>query len=281
MYCGRKIRAQDRAGGKRAHCPVCGHELLLPHPARAPGKASTAGDAPASQEEAAPWERMTNKEIARLLLKNRPVTEADRSRAVAKAAASPLLPRYDELTLFVLSTAFLMLLGISPEIKADLSNAMWFVHDGRIIVVLSVAVIGMVLSLFGIFVKGPKPDLVKWPMLIFAVSITAGTGIYAGYVTLKNAQGWLIVFPAWNIINGVLLLAMLRAGLMGTDCIIDRRAKFSQVVVALVCVGVVLGVCEHLFRLHWAITYSICVGYTMGLHHGLTSVFGTAAVEPS
>jgi DNA-directed RNA polymerase subunit RPC12/RpoP len=243
MYCGRRIRANGRSAGKKAHCPTCGHELLIPHPAGAPGEVSTAGDAPACQDKAVPWEGMTNKEIARLLLRNKPLTEEDRARAVAQAAASPLLPRYDELTLFVLSAAFLMLVGISPEVKADLGSAMGFTHDGRIMVVLSVATIGMVLSLFGIFFKGPKPDLFKWPMLVFAVLVTAGAGVYAGYVTLENAQGWLIIFPAWNIINGVLLLAMLRAGLMDTHCIIDGAARFSQVVMALICAGVVLGVC--------------------------------------
>jgi hypothetical protein len=49
--------------------------------------------------------------------------------------------------------------------------------------------------------------------------------------------------------------------------------------VALICVGVLLGLCEYVFMLHWAITYSVCVGYTMGLHYSITSVFGVAAIE--
>ena len=77
----------------------------------------------------------------------------------------------------------------------------------------------------------------------------------------------------------LLLLLLAHAGLLDTDCIVDGAAKFWQVVIALVSVGVLLGVCEYVFKLHWAITYSVCVGYTMGLHHTITGLFGAAAIE--
>jgi len=279
MYCGRKIRANGRSGGKRAHCPGCGHALLIPRCPGAAEESATEGVSPVSQDAGEAWEGMSNKQIARLLLRRRPVTPENRSRAAAKAVASPLLPRYDELTLFVLSAALLMLLAINPESKAELAGAVRHVNNGETLALLGIAAVGMIFSLFGVFLKGSKPDLVKWPMLIFAVLVTAGTGIYAGYVTVRTTRSWLMIFPAWNIINGVVLLLMLRSGLMDTDCIIDGAARFWQVVVALICVGVLVVGCEYLCKLHWAITYSVCVGYTMGLHHSITNVFGAAAIE--
>ena len=279
MYCGRKIRAKGRSVGKKARCPACGHALLIPKRAEAAEGSDAEGVAPVAGEKAEAWEGMSDKQIARLLLKrNRPVP-GNEARVAAKAAASPLLPRYDELTLFVLSVALLMLLAINRQSQVDLPEAMMLAHGGHITLLLGAAGIGMIFSLFGIFFTGPKPDIIKWPMLIFAVSVTAGTGIYAGYVAIENARSWLLIFPAWNIINGALLLLLAHAGLLDTDCIVDGAAKLWQVVVALVCVGVLLGVCEYIFKLHWAITYSVCVGYTMGLHHTITGLFGAPAIE--
>ena len=289
-YCGRKIRAKDPAGGKHASCPACGHALLVPGRVAASENASSTEAASASQERAERWEGKSNKEIARLLLRRRPVTkkiarlllrrdpvtEEERTRAATRAALSPLLPRYDDLTLFALSATLLLLLVINPEIKTDLPRVMVLSHDGRIGILLGLAAAGMVFSLFGIFFRCPKPEFVKWPMLIFAVFVTAGTGAYAGYVTLKSAHGWLMVFPAWNTLNAALLLLLFRAGLLGADCVVDRAARFSQVVVTVIAISILLAVCQYLFHLHWAITYSVCVGYTMSLHHAIADVFGGA-----
>jgi hypothetical protein len=180
VYCGRKIRARSRAGGKKAHCPACGHALTVPLSTRA-GRAKSSA---AGQEKALAWEGRSNKEIAKLLLKKKPPAPDDGPHAVmrsaANAAASPLLPRYDELTLFVLSAALLMLLAINSESKTELAGAVRYVNDGEILALLGIAAAGMFFSLFGVFFKGSKPDVVKWPMLLFAVLVTAGTGIYGG-----------------------------------------------------------------------------------------------------
>lgn len=281
MYCGRKIRAKEKLACKRAHCPACGHRLRIPKPATAAAEPAKVAEPSAAQNEAKLWEGRSNKEIGKLLLKRRPLTAGAGAHEATREAMSPLLPRYDELTLFALSLTFLLLLAINPEIKDDLPKAMMHVHDGRIQIMLAVAGIGMAFSLFGIFVRCPKPELVKWPMLVFAVVVTAGTGIYAGYVTLQNSRGWLMVFPAWNIINGALLLLLFRMGVLDADCILDRAAKFSQVVLTVICVAILLAVCQYGFKLHWAITYSVCIGYTMSLHHGIADVLGAMGDEPS
>lgn len=281
MYCGRKIRAKDKLACRQARCPACGHRLRIPKAPTAEAEPAEVAEPAVAQKETPLWKGRSNKEIGKLLLKDKAFTPEQRQRAATKDAMSPWLPRYDELTLFALSLTFLLLLAMNPDIKTDLPNAMMHVHDGRIQIMLAVAAIGMAFSLFGIFVRCPKPDLVKWPMLVFAVVVTAGTGIYAGYVTLQNSRGWLMIFPAWNIINGALLLLLFRAGLLDADCILDRAAKFSQVVLTVICVGVLLAVCQYGFKLHWAITYSVCIGYTMSLHHGIADVLGGMGDEPS
>jgi len=281
MYCGRKVRAKASLIGRRAPCPACGHRLLIPKPP-APSEETTAPESPVPRpEQAQSWEGKSNKEIAKLLLQGGLRVPTGQERATIREALSPLLPRYDELTLFALSVTFLLLLAISPDMQKDLPRAALLLRDERILLLVGAASVGLVFSLLSIFFPFPKPQLVKWPMLAFAVVVTAGTGLYTGYVTITTARGWLLVFPAWNIINGVLLVALFSQGLLDPTCILDRRAKFWQVVLTLICVGILLAVCEYGFQLHWAITYSICVGYTMSLHHALTDVLGGADDEDS
>jgi len=280
MYCGRKIRAKDKLACKQARCPACGHRLRIPKGPTAEAEPAKVAEPAVAQKDTPLWKGQSNKEIATLLLKGKAFTPEQRQRAATKDAMSPWLPRYDELTLFALSLTFLLLLAINPNIKTDLPNTILRVPDGRIHLILVVAAVGMAFSLFGIFVRCPKPDLIKWPMLVFAVVVTAGTGIYAGYVTLQNSRGWLMVFPAWNIINGALLLLLFRAGVLDADCILDRAAKFSQVVLTVICVGILLALCQYAFKLHWAITYSVCIGYTMSLHHGIADILGGMGEEP-
>lgn len=83
---------------------------------------------------------------------------------------APLLPQFDDLTLF--------------------------------------AGFGMVCSLVNVFLQREKPHFEKRAMLWFAVLATGGTGLYAGWLMLDRTPGWLMIFPAWNILNGALLLLL-------------------------------------------------------------------------
>ena len=274
MYCGKKIRAKDKLVGRRAPCPACGHRLLIPKP-----RVETPPESDVSPLGA----RFRKDRFFGRDQGAHPTCEVGNGLAQAQTVLNHpitlLAPRYDELTLFAMSVTFLLLLWIDPDAHRDLSKVALFVRDDEILMLGLLAALGMVFSLFGIFFKRPKPDVVKWPMLFFAVAVTAGTGIYAGYVTLQLARGWLVVFPIWNILNGILLILILRAGLLAPDCIIDGAAKLWQLVITLLTVGLLLGLCHYVFKLHWAISYSICLGYTMSLHRAVTDVFGGVVRE--
>ncbi len=288
MYCGRKLWAKDRLVGSRIRCPACGHKIRI-RPAEAPaegGRAARHGrrDTSAAKED---WREMSDGEIARRLHGARGSSghPLDRRR-VARQALSPWLPHYDSLTLFALSSAFILLLlfgafkmpgpqwdGANPA----LSRVLWSLA-GPFGLLIPLAGLGMLLSLVGIFYTKPKPDTVKWLMLCFAVVVTGGTGLYAGYIVLRTTRGWLMVFPAWNILNAAVPLLLFRAGLLDTELILDTTARLWQVIVTMVVTTALLVVCLYYFRLHWAITYSICVGYTMSLNHAITDVFGAGGV---
>lgn len=275
MYCGKKIRAKDKLVGRRAPCPACGHRLLVPKPTAAPPEADAEAMRPGTRRKTRKWSDQSDG----MFFADGSFGDKEQARAALRQSMSPLVPRFDELTLFAMSVTFLLLWRINPNMHQDLSQGALLVRDGRALLFGFLAAVGMVFSLFGIFFKRPKPNVVKWPMLIFAILVTAGTGIYAGYVTIKDAPSWLIVFPAWNIFNGVMLLFLLRAGLIAPDCIIDGAAKLSQLVVTVLTVGLLLGLCQYVFELHWAISYSICIGYTMSLHRAITDIFGGVTSE--
>jgi hypothetical protein len=133
----------------------------------------------------------------------------------------------------------------------------------------------MGLSIYNVFTTREKTDTEKWIMLIFAVLTNAGTGIISGWYVLSSSiiRDWLIIFPLWNIINGVLLIVMLRLKIIDEDCISDRNATLKEVVIGLLAVLTVFILCNYVFKLHWAIILSICIVYTTSLDKGLQSVF--------
>ncbi|MHC4302444.1 MAG: hypothetical protein ACYS7Y_34730 [Planctomycetota bacterium] len=185
----------------------------------------------------------------------------------------PLLPRYDDLTLFALSLAFLLLVLISAELRQDLARAFSAELGTHYVLLLLLAVLGMVCSFVNVFLQRKRYEFEKQAMLAFAVLVTAGTGIYAGYLMLDRSQGWLMVFPAWNILDGGLLLLLARAGIVDTECITDEKATFKQVLITAIAVPILLTTCLFLFDLYWATTFSIATAYTMNLHKTLRYLF--------
>jgi hypothetical protein len=230
--------------------------------------------------EASPWAGKSDREITENLLPQA-MTEEPRQQQAVRKAFSFLAPRYDDLTLFALSLSFLLLWLIDPDLRRDLAKMFSEGWSGDITIWLIAAVIGMALSLVNVFLRREKSDFQKSVMLIFAVVVTAGTGLYAGWIMLHESKGWLLVFPAWNILNGGLLLLLFRLGIVDTDCIVDEQASFAEVVITAICVPILLTVCHYYCELQWAVTFSIAVAYTMSLHNGIRAVFGVQRPAPN
>ncbi len=269
IYCGKLIRAEESPILKHMECPACGHTIPVRQQKPSSGLDSST-DAP---NEGRNWTGMSDKDIAKQLLSRplEPLSKAEQNRQTAKRLLSPIIPQYDDLTLFALSLAFLLIAIVNAELRQDLTKAfskgLGFGTGFKALLVF--AGFGMVRSLVNIFIQRKKSDFEKWAMLLFAVLVTAGTGIYAGRLMLNRSQGWLMVFAAWNILNGGLLLVLTRVRIIDADCIIDKKATFGQVLVTAVAVPVLLITCLYLFDLHWAITFSIAIAYTMNLHNAL------------
>jgi DNA-directed RNA polymerase subunit RPC12/RpoP len=269
MYCGEDLPAAAKSIGKTVRCPACNHKMRIRPPA--PSKPQ-----PREKDKttkAAQWEGKSDKEIAEQLLAT-PLSKVERQRQAIRDSISFLLPRYDDLTLFALAVTVLMLLATNADLREIVTAAVSGGMHSDLVPWLAVAVLGMAFSLFNVFFQREKSDLEKGTMLIFAVGVTAGTAIWASDVMLAQSRGWLLIFPAWNAANGALLLFLFRLGLVDTSCIADLKASLVQIAVTIVSIAILVAVCQYVFRLHVAITFSIAVGYTMSLLGSLRDVFG-------
>jgi hypothetical protein len=109
----------------------------------------------------------------------------------------------------------------------------------------------------------------------FAVLTNVVTGAIAGIYVIRHTDviNWLLVFPIWNIINGVLMLLMVSLRVIDEECISDREATFFQIVLGLIAVLFILVLCNYVFKLYWAITLSICIVYTTSFDRALQNIF--------
>ncbi len=271
IYCGQAVQTEEPSAYQWARCPACGHSV--PVYGRKPGD-SQHGGPPAGRDtlgDAENWAAKSNEEVAAQLLAPAP-TAKERKRQAEKMLLAPLLPRYDDLTLFTLSLAFLLL--IDETSRRDLTAALLTMHGDKAPLLFLLIAFGMVCALVGVFLHRKKSEFQRRAMLLFAAYVTAGTGIYAGWRMLDRSQIWLMVFPAWNILDGALLLLLVYARVVDTECITDKKTTFGQVVVTALAIPILLTSCRYLFDLHWATTFSIAVVYTMNLHRILRQRLG-------
>jgi len=273
IYCGQLIRTEERLAGQHIECPGCGHSVAVRRKQLGDALKPVQAVEEEKQKEASAWEQKSDREIVENLLPQA-LTQEERQKQAVNDAFSFLTPRYDDLTLFALSLSFVLLWFINADLRRDLTKVFVEEWSSDITTWLIFAVIGMALSLVNVFLRREKSDFERFVMLVFAVVVTAGTGLYAGWIMLQQSKGWLLVFPAWNLLNGGLLLVLFYLRVVDTDCITDEQASFAQVVLTAVCVPVLLTVCHYYWELHWATTFSIAVAYTMSLHNGIRDVFG-------
>lgn len=174
---------------------------------------------------------------------------------------SLFVPRYNALSLFLMSFAFGLLFMTHADLRAGVHFVFFDDFDPRRVLAFVGSSLGFLYSLFLVFSTRPKTDKEKGLMLCFAIIVNGFGGIAAGLHMLGSSSGILIVFPLWNMINGAMLLLLFRLKVIDEDCIGDESATFVQVIFGGVVVVAVFLVCSFALELHWAITFSICVAY--------------------
>jgi len=271
IYCGHRILACDGGHGKKGKCPNCQHMLVVPYATK--GRPAVSSD----------YEPIPDRPRSRISAGDKDLRFGSISgfggqedaAELYREKAGWLIPSYDELSLFLMAVTLVLLYVVNVPTREDIYKLITKSHDVRVYMMAVIFLGGMCLSIYHVFTAREKTSFEKMLMLFFAVVANAITGIIAGVFVIKQASthDWLLVFPVWNIINGVLLLLMLRFKIIDEECISDRRATFIQVILGLLAVSVVLILCNYVFKLYWAITFSICIIYTTSFDRALQNVF--------
>lgn len=181
--------------------------------------------------------------------------------------------RYDELTLFLLSSALLLAVMVNINVIIGWCVKLWETSFLQILgfVVLSgfiilVYVSGFFLSLYHVFTKRLKSGSDKAVMIFFAVATNSLSGVAAAYYMYIDSvwrdRWYLGIFPLWVFLNSIFLVAKLPGSHDEFDDVIaDENASLGQVFSASVVLLIVFGLCHFVFNLNWAITFSISVVY--------------------
>ena len=266
IYCGQRIFTREDGRGKKGKCPKCEHLLVIPWTTK--GRPAISLNKETIPDRTKPhvseWEKNQ---------RSGSDEQADKLIDLCEESLGFLVPTYDELSLFLMAATLILLWITNSKMRDEVIGfAMRRIDAPRLYICTIILLAGMFLCLYHIFTTRAKTDIEKRLMMIFAVTINAITGIVAGIHTIKESVGWLLVFPVWNIINGVLLLLMLRFNVIDEECISDRKATLVQIILGLIAVLVIFILCNYVFKLYWAITFSICIVYTTSFDRALQNV---------
>ncbi len=278
--CGEMVDTADSLAGKTTKCPKCMHLLDVPKPLyvelreRAQGGKEPAESKPEAQENPDPYREFWGQDY------NANIGESESKEYKLVDF------HFDEASLFAMSFAFFMLVALDAGMRKGLHSFVSHLLGGSIykktagiILILLPFAAGLVFSVYHSFSKRDKSFWEKSTMLFFAVTITAGAGLSAGlYILSRRCNFPLIIFVIWNLIYAVLLIGKFEYATiedeLDADYISDRNATIGQVIFAAATAGIVLLSCLYIFKLHWSITYSVCVAFTTSMDKGLQKVIG-------
>ncbi|MGA2093228.1 MAG: hypothetical protein ABSH16_07490 [Sedimentisphaerales bacterium] len=269
IYCGQRILAPDNGAGKKGKCPKCQHHLVVPDSTK--GRPAISFDKEPMPEQPKPhippWEEGSgfSKEQAKEEL-----TE------LFKESFGFLIPTYDKLSLFLMAVTWILIYAVNSHFRGPIHAYFIEAHSLMVtVMVLSVPVCILIMGIYQVFIKSEQSDFERTWLLWFAIATNVFTGIVASVYIIKNdeVRNWQLIFPIWNIINAAVLYLMLVANIVDENCIIDRQPTAAQIIIGLTATTAIILICNYVFKLHWAITFSICIIYTTSFDRALQSVF--------
>lgn len=187
-------------------------------------------------------------------------------------------PSYDESSIFLMNFIFLLLFSFNQTCRSEILN---FYRnpgygDSRGLVLILIATVlfisGILTSIYHAFSKSEKDMMSETLMKFSAMLVNGVAGITCGLYLLENNIRWLIIFPAWNILMGVVLLYQI--GLIENINFDQTDASFSQVITGVIISGGAVLFFNNICNYYWAVTFSLCVIYVVGINHYLSQESG-------
>ena len=216
-----------------------------------------------------------------------------------------MYPTFSDLSLFMIGLSFLLVFLCNESVRSGLYKILGGPRKRFFFIgLLLFFACGLVLCLFHVFFGRKKTKIEKHAMLCFAIMSNGVCGILASlhilgispddprafsilhfWDMLSSADGpslvsrLFLILPIWNILNCAFLLLSLRAGLIDERNISDEQADRMEVLFGFIITGCIFVVCQFLFKLYWAITFSICVIYATSFGDTLGSVFHPERIQ--
>ncbi len=193
-----------------------------------------------------------------------------------------LLPSYGELSVFLIAFTIVALFGLDPGFRQDAYRAVRAALQSKspnkygretsdlplLACYAGLFLGGLCFSVYHAFSERQKGPFEKHLMLFFAMAASGVAGVTAGQHVLKDSVGIAVVFPVWNILNGVLLFYQI--GLSEPSMLDDSQVTRRQLAAGSSAVLAILLVSRFAFSCHWSVAFSTCVAYS-------TSVSGLVA----
>jgi len=190
-----------------------------------------------------------------------------------KVILSIFRPSYDETSLFLIALTTTLLLfqyqSLNKTLEfvfSPLPTSEYYSKDPRFLVFLFAFIFlwGYVASIFHAFVRTGKSIIDKISMAAFAMTVNGVVGISVGIEMLQQSSRGLLFFPLVNIFSGVAIIYQI--GLQAEKTIRDEDVSMQDIVISSVILLVMYLACQ-LYKLSWALTFSISLMYATLLHN--------------
>jgi hypothetical protein len=264
--------AREDGRGKKGKCPKCNHLLVVPESTK--GRPAISPNKEPMPDRPAPYVPEWDKDP-----RSEPDGQAEALTELFKESFGFLVPTYDKLSLFLMAVTWILIYVVNNQLNETIQTFLITQHWSLTIYVLTMPAAFLIIGIYQIFIKREKTDFEKTMLLWFAIVTNFLTGTIAAVYIIKNTEvyNWQIIFPVWNIVNAVVLYLMMDFDLIDENCIVERQVTPVQIVLGLAATVVIVLICNYVFKLHWAITFSICIVYTTSFDRALQSVFPVLA----
>ena len=175
------------------------------------------------------------------------------------------LPKYDETALFIMALSFSFLLVTDSQLKGQIASN-FNARDPFHYLIAGMFTFGLMLSLCHMVSSRAKSAREKYLMLYFAVLANASSGIIAAFYLHEQTGGALLIFPAINFLNSVLLISFMSEKVITHENISDRNSSKLELVLSIIAVIVLLIILHRIYDMHWAIIFSLIVFYATNIN---------------
>jgi len=179
-----------------------------------------------------------------------------------------LIPRFTEVSLFLSSVTFLLLLSDAEFVRA-LSG---FAFTNFAVMIPIAYLLGLIFSFYYAISNKKTPLFAKVCMLLFVILTNFWVAFFAFISILREGNGYYIIFPLLNLIQAFIILSLVSV-VMNERCISDENAKPVELFIGTLLICFLFLISHFVLKNYWAITFSICLSYSSVINDAVTKTF--------